>query len=126
MQKGGAGPVVGLRRASRAQVRDVVDGRGRLSACGGDAQAAITRLLAEQLSRHELEAGLAEMRRVTRGPVVLLVCDPAAMMDYWLADYIPEVREIEANRFPSMERIEAALVGTVVVEHVPVPLATYM
>jgi len=70
----------------------------------------------------DLEAGLAEMRRVTRGPVVLLVCDPAAMMDYWLADYIPEVREIEANRFPSMERIEAALVGTVVVEHVPVPL----
>ncbi|KPM25537.1 ubiquinone biosynthesis protein [Citromicrobium sp. RCC1885] len=69
-----------------------------------------------------LEAGLAEMRRVTRGPVVLLVCDPAAMMDYWLADYIPEVREIEASRFPSLERIAAALGGTVVVENVPVPL----
>ena len=70
----------------------------------------------------DLEAGLAEMRRVTRGPVVLLLCDPAAMMDYWLADYIPEVREIEASRFPSMERIEAALGGSVKVVHVPVPL----
>ncbi|MEL7689629.1 class I SAM-dependent methyltransferase [Citromicrobium bathyomarinum] len=70
----------------------------------------------------DLEAGLAEMRRVTRGPVVLLVCDPAAMMDYWLADYIPEVREIEASRFPSLERIVAALGGRVVVEQVPVPL----
>ena len=70
----------------------------------------------------DLEAGIAEMRRVTRGPVVLLVCDPAAMMDYWLADYIPEVREIEASRFPSLDRIAAAFGGKVVVEHVPVPL----
>jgi len=69
----------------------------------------------------DLEAGLAEMRRVTRGPVVLLVRDPAAMIDYWLADYIPEVREVEARRFPSLERIEAALGGCVVVENVPVP-----
>ncbi|MBY8336059.1 class I SAM-dependent methyltransferase [Alteriqipengyuania sp. NZ-12B] len=70
----------------------------------------------------DLEAGLAEMRRVTRGPLVLLVCDPAAMMDYWLAHYIPEVREIEASRFPSLERIAAALGGKVTVEQVPVPL----
>lgn len=69
-----------------------------------------------------LEAGLAEMRRVTRGPVVLLVCDPARMMDYWLSDYIPEVREVEAKRFPSIERIEMALGGRITVEPVPVPL----
>jgi SAM-dependent methyltransferase len=70
----------------------------------------------------DLEAGLAEMRRVTRGPVVLLVCDPALMMDYWLSEYIPEVRAIEARRFPSVERIRKALGGHVVVETVPVPL----
>lgn len=34
----------------------------------------------------DLEQGLAEMRRVTRGPVVLLVCNPARMHDYWLSD----------------------------------------
>lgn len=69
-----------------------------------------------------LEKGLSEMRRVTHGPVVLLVCDPSAMTDYWLNDYIPEVREIEANRFPAIERIVAALGGEVKVHQVPVPL----
>lgn len=70
----------------------------------------------------DLEAGLAEMRRVTRGPVVLLVCDPALMMDYWLSDYIPEVRETEARRFPPIDRIVRALGGSVTVESVQVPL----
>ncbi len=69
-----------------------------------------------------LERGLAEMRRVTRGPVVLLVCDPAGMKDYWLNDYIPEVRDIEASRFPPIARILAGLGGQARVEPVPVPL----
>jgi len=70
----------------------------------------------------DLEKGLAEMRRVTRGRVVLLVCDPDLMKDYWLNDYIPEVRRIEASRFPSIDRIAAALGGQVEVKPVPVPL----
>jgi SAM-dependent methyltransferase len=70
----------------------------------------------------DLEKGLGEMRRVTRGPVVLLVCDPALMQDYWLNDYIPEVRAVEASRFPPIERIAAALGGQVEVKPVPVPL----
>ncbi|MFN3944343.1 MAG: class I SAM-dependent methyltransferase [Allosphingosinicella sp.] len=69
----------------------------------------------------DLEKGLAEMRRVTRGPVVLLVCDPDLMRDYWLNDYIPEVRAIEARRFPPLARIAAAL-GPHEVREVPVPL----
>jgi len=70
----------------------------------------------------DLERGLAEMRRVTRGPVILLVCDPELMHDYWLSDYIPEVREIEAQRFPKIERIVKALGGKVDILSVPVPL----
>lgn len=70
----------------------------------------------------DLEQGLAEMRRVSRGPVVLLVCDPALMQDYWLNDYIPEVRAIEANRFPAIERIAFALGPRTDVRPVPVPL----
>ncbi|HLK96529.1 MAG TPA: methyltransferase domain-containing protein, partial [Hymenobacter sp.] len=70
----------------------------------------------------DLEKGLAEMRRVTRGPVVLLVCDPALMEDYWLNDYIPEVRAIEASRFPSIQRIVTALGRRVEVKPVPIPL----
>lgn len=69
-----------------------------------------------------LEMGLAEMRRVTRGPIVLLVCDPAMMTDYWLNDYIPEVREVEAKRFPSIQRLTTALGGDVEVEPVAIPL----
>jgi SAM-dependent methyltransferase len=70
----------------------------------------------------DLEKGLAEMRRVTRGNVVLLVCDPDLMSDYWLNDYIPEVRAVEANRFPTIERIRVALGGEVEVLPVAVPL----
>ncbi|MDJ0977222.1 MAG: class I SAM-dependent methyltransferase [Erythrobacter sp.] len=69
-----------------------------------------------------LEQGLAEMRRVTRGPVVLLVCDPARMHEYWLSDYIPEVRTNEARRFPAIERLIEGLGGDVTVEPVPIPL----
>lgn len=69
-----------------------------------------------------LEQGLAEMRRVTRGPVVLLVCDPALMHAYWLSEYIPEVRAVEARRFPPIDRIAAALGGRVEVRPVPIPL----
>jgi hypothetical protein len=43
------------------------------------------------------------------------------MSDYWLNDYIPEVREVEARRFPSIERIRVALGGKVEVLPVPVP-----
>jgi SAM-dependent methyltransferase len=70
----------------------------------------------------DLEKGLAEMRRVTRGSVVLLVCDPSLMKDYWLNDYVPEVRAIEAARFPSIQRIAAGLGGLVEVKPVPIPL----
>lgn len=70
----------------------------------------------------DLEKGLAEMRRVTRGPVVIFAGDPDRMRDYWLNEYIPEVRDIEARRFPSIARIAAGLGGNVVVQSVPIPL----
>ena len=70
----------------------------------------------------DLDRGLAEMRRVTRGPIVLLVCDPDRMQDYWLSDYIPEVRAIEASRFPPLSRLAAGLGGHVEVRPVAIPL----
>jgi hypothetical protein len=68
-----------------------------------------------------LERGLAEMRRVATGPVVILTCDPAVMADYWLNDYAPGVRANEAKRFPAIARILAALGPATRVENVPVP-----
>ncbi len=68
----------------------------------------------------DLAAGLAEMRRVTRGPIVILTCDPSTVQDFWLNDYAPAVLAAEARRYPRFDDIAAALGGAVV--HVPVPI----
>lgn len=70
-----------------------------------------------------LAQGLAEMRRVTRGPVVVLSCDPTRLGLFWLADYAPEAIAVEARRYPSMEAIADGLGGTVDILPVPIPLA---
>jgi SAM-dependent methyltransferase len=57
----------------------------------------------------DLETGLAEVRRVTRGPVVIVTADPEALADLWLADYAPEFHATERRRYPSLERIAAGL-----------------
>ncbi len=70
----------------------------------------------------DLRAGLAEMPRVTRGPVVILTCDPVLLDRFWLNDYEPEVIAMEAGRFPSMASIADALGGRSEVRPVPIPL----
>jgi SAM-dependent methyltransferase len=57
----------------------------------------------------DLDRGLAEVRRVTRGPVVIMTADPEALGGLWLADYAPEFHAAERSRYPSLERIAAAL-----------------
>jgi hypothetical protein len=66
-------------------------------------------------------AGLREVRRVTRGPVVILTFDPDAFARFWLFEYAPELAEIERRRFPAIETIRAAL-GETEVRPVPIPL----
>lgn len=70
----------------------------------------------------DLEAGLAEMRRVTRGPVVIMTCDPTLLNRCWLAEYALEMIATEARRYPFLERIRDGLGGTVEVEPLPIPL----
>jgi len=70
----------------------------------------------------DLRAGLAEMRRVTRGPVVILTCDPAEVTRFWLNDYAPAVLAAEARRYPAIAAIQGCLGNTVRVEEVPIPL----
>jgi SAM-dependent methyltransferase len=59
----------------------------------------------------DLDAGLAEVRRVTSGPVVIMTADPEALGHLWLADYAPEFHATERGRYPSLPRIAAALGG---------------
>ncbi|MBL7493422.1 methyltransferase domain-containing protein [Frankia sp. AgB1.9] len=69
----------------------------------------------------DLERGLGELRRVSRGPVVLLTFDGDAFDRNWLVEYVPELVAYEQRRMPSIGRIVAALGGTTVVTPVPVP-----
>jgi SAM-dependent methyltransferase len=70
----------------------------------------------------DLAAGLREMRRVTRGPVVLMTCDPREVESFWLNDYAPEVLATEARRYPAIDVIAKCLGGTSEVSVVPIPL----
>ena len=70
----------------------------------------------------DLEKGLAELRRVATGPVVVMTCDPTLLDRFWLNEYAPEVIATEASRYPSVERIGAGLGGAVEVVSLPIPL----
>src|SRR6202000_283864 len=67
-------------------------------------------------------AGLAEMRRVSRGPVVILTFDGGALERLWLGDYWPELFEAERRRYPDVEEIAGALGPHTEVLEVPIPL----
>ena len=67
--------------------------------------------------------GLAEMRRVTRGAVIVLTCDPALVQRYWLNEYAPQVLAAEARRYPSLERVRAQLRGSAIEVNVAIPFA---
>ncbi len=86
----------------------------------GAFDAAMTTFSVHQWS--DTDAGLREMRRVARGPVLVLTCDPDEVETFWLADYCPEVLATEARRYPRIERIAALIGAHVTVSTVPVPL----
>lgn len=67
----------------------------------------------------DLEAGLHEMRRVTSGPLVILTFDPKAPY-FWLADYIPEIIELDQPIMPVMSEY-GRILGDVRIEPVPIP-----
>ena len=69
----------------------------------------------------ELEKGLGELRRVARGPVVVITFDGDAMDRYWLADYVPELISVERRRMPAIETIRAGLGGRMEVRAIPIP-----
>ena len=69
-----------------------------------------------------LDEGLRELTRVTRGPIVVLTFDGDALDLYWLADYAPELISVERRRYPAIATIVAGLGGNADVETVPVPI----
>jgi SAM-dependent methyltransferase len=66
--------------------------------------------------------GLAELRRVARGRVVVLTFDPDQADAFWFVrDYLPETGELDRGRFPPIAATVEALGGDATVERVPIP-----
>jgi SAM-dependent methyltransferase len=58
--------------------------------------------------------GVKELRRVARGPVVILTIDAEVSSRMWLmADYLQEVAELDRQIFPSMDTLAGWLGGEV-------------
>jgi SAM-dependent methyltransferase len=66
--------------------------------------------------------GLAELRRVARGPVAVLTFDGDALDRLWLAEYAPEFIAAERRRYPPIATIAAAVGAGAEVAEVPIPI----
>jgi len=65
------------------------------------------------------EKGMAEIRRVCAGPIVILTYDPA-FRDFWLLDYFPELAALDERQMPPLDDFPKWL-GDVEVSQVPIP-----
>lgn len=51
----------------------------------------------------DLDAGLRELKRVARGPIVVMTFDGDALDRFWLAEYAPELIAAERKRYPAID-----------------------
>jgi SAM-dependent methyltransferase len=66
-------------------------------------------------------AGLRELRRVARGPVVVLTFDIDVLAGYWMiGDYLPEALADDRERFPTIDAV-ADILGGARIEPVLIP-----
>ena len=66
------------------------------------------------------DAGLAELRRVARGPVVVFTFDLDAL-PAWLLDHLRDAVALERPRFGTIAEVAAALGGRTRIERIPTP-----
>lgn len=67
-----------------------------------------------------VEAGLRELRRVARGPVVVFTFD-LAHLPAWQLHHFAEGLQIEGPRFPPVEHVAEVLGGRTRIERIPTP-----
>lgn len=70
----------------------------------------------------DLAKGLSELRRVTRGPVLIVAGDGATLADFWLNAYAPELLAVERRRYPPVEAVAAALGARREILDIPIPI----
>jgi hypothetical protein len=66
------------------------------------------------------DVGLAELRRVSSGPVVVFTFELDALPD-WQHEFLREGLAIERPRFPAIDQVAAALGGRTRIERIPTP-----
>jgi SAM-dependent methyltransferase len=66
------------------------------------------------------ESGLAELRRVARGPVVVFTFELDALPE-WQLDFLADGLALERPRFPAIDAVAVALGGRTRVERIPTP-----
>jgi SAM-dependent methyltransferase len=111
-------PSAEMIRQRRAPDAAVVQGRAEaLPFADSSFDAAMAILTVHHWS--DQAAGLAEMRRVTRGPIVLLTYDPS-FRGFWLFDYFPQLIALDEAQMPKLEDYGRRL-GTVDIAPVPIP-----
>ncbi len=69
-----------------------------------------------------IENGLKELRRVTKGQVVIMTFDPDALDNFWNVHYFPELIDVEKARYPKLDIIKQSLGGKCEVIEIPIPL----
>jgi SAM-dependent methyltransferase len=69
----------------------------------------------------DLEAGIAEMRRIARRRVVVLTWDQSVTRQFWLlSEYLPEAAAFDDTRAIPLDRM-TALLGATRIDPVPIP-----
>ena len=87
----------------------------------GAVDAAMAILTIHHWDEHR-ERGVRELRRVARGPVVILTYDAAVFAEMWLIkDYLPEIGALDRAIFPPPAQIAAWLGDRVDIQPIPIP-----
>ncbi|WP_238007466.1 methyltransferase domain-containing protein [Dactylosporangium sp. AC04546] len=109
--------MIGQRPAGAAPV---VRARAEALPLAGDAADAVMALLTVH-HWTDLEAGIAELRRVARRRIVVLTWDPLVFRGFWLvSEYLPEAAAFDEARAVPVDRL-TELLGGARVTPVPVP-----
>jgi SAM-dependent methyltransferase len=70
----------------------------------------------------DLAKGMAEMRRVARGPVVVVAADGPHLARFWLNDYAPELLATEKRRYPALDVIAGGIGARATIENIAIPI----